>query len=450
MKGQIPVLEMIAVLIVLFVSFGIFFPNTGFEDRWGDASVVLKGKDMMLTMDRLGLLDQYVANASALSGFLNRTIPEKDLIYWTTLDGTLQNKVTVACNCTTQQISDLSNYIGQMRLNGRDIQVDVVASSLSPIQQSDVLLIWGRTALGPYKTDILNYLASGRGVVGLADVASPDADYTQIFGVKRCQDIFSGGGCSGSPAGEDSFTPQTGVDRLTYQPYKLFFHLPMVSTGNLGIGLISGEGNVTPCPNFPIYQGSFNFKTTSAAWWVCNSTSVYVDTNNNNVPDRVVSAGQSFNVTDVGTGASFMLREAYVGLNSTILDRTYVSIKPGFKFDNFRPAAVSLYPADLDETKILLGDGTYNNGRTVPVAVANGTSNARVYWATDFLSDTAYPAHHDARLLIASLLLAASNKKDNSPPLSSIQIGYLTPYVNVVDRDMFEVYQFNLGLGYPF
>ena len=53
------------------------------------------------------------------------------------------------------------------------------------------------------------------------------------------------------------------------------------------------------------------------------------------------------------------------------------------------------------------------------------------------------------KLLLASLLLWASDKKHIST-LSDLRSGYLTSYVNIANQNMYEVYKFDLGLGFPF
>jgi hypothetical protein len=49
------------------------------------------------------------------------------------------------------------------------------------------------------------------------------------------------------------------------------------------------------------------------------------------------------------------------------------------------------------------------------------------------------------------MILSASKKKTVETTLTDLKItGVTTPYINVANRDMLEIYQFNLGLGFPF
>jgi len=437
MKGQIPILEMIAVTVILFVSFGILFSQREFENRWGDADIILKGRDMVLTMDRIGMLGTFTSSPDALANFLSDTIPERNLIYWSGLEGTLQPTVTVACNCTTSQINDLINWAGRLKLNGRDIRLEFVSSSLEPIQQSDVLLIWGRTGLASYKAEILSYLASGKGVVGISDVTSPDSTYTEIFGVRDCGSVIGQGNCGGNGDTEITFVSPTQASSPTFKAHKLFFHMPIRSLGSLAVPIIPLENaNMPLCLSSTVFDGTFDFKNVEAMYWICNATTVYMDTNDNNLADQVLRENGTFRV------GGYDFKMSYIETN-----RTFVSIRPGFRFDDFRNSQVKVLPSDGDTTKILLRDGNYNGGSPLPVVVMNGSESGRVIWGSDFISSN---VDHDKRLLIASMLLAASSKRSNAPTIGDIQTGFLTPYINVVNRDMLEIYQFNLGLGFPF
>lgn len=453
MKGQIPVLEMITVTIMLFVSFSIFFPERNFDDRWQEADLATKGRDAMITMDRTNSTSSYSSNPDALNSFLNKTIPNS-IIYWTTIEGTAQSNIIVACNCTTAQISDLTNYIGRLKLNGREILLDIRPSTLSPIQKSNVLIIWGRTDLGAYKTDILNYLNDGNGVIGIADAANPDAAYTEIFGVKTCASIFGAAQCSNSASTQIDFRYTANASKPSFLVQKYFFHLPIRDLANLTIfppttEIRSPSGAVITCPNTQVFEGSLRFKSAVARYWICNSTHVFMDTDNTQIPDVVLKERDPFQVRDPGTGVAYNFRMSYIDLGG---NRTYMSFNssPVFRFDdsNFKSSSVLLYPSDLNDDKIVLYDGNYPNGRPIPVAVTNSSLTGKTVWSSDFL--TGSPGH-DKKLMMASMVLAASKKRTVESTLGDLKIsGAVTPYINVANRDMMEIYQFNLGLGYPF
>jgi len=445
MKGQIPVMEMITVTIVLFVSFSIFFPERNFGNRWQEADVALKGRDIVTSMDRSSGIASYVNDENAMNQFLNRTV-SNNLIHWTTLEGTTQSEVIVACNCTTTQIQDLTNYIGRLKLNGREILLDIRPSTLSPIQKSNVLIIWGRTNLAAYKTDLLNYMRDGGGVIGIADVANPDSTYTEIFGLKRCSDLFGAGPCVDSSSTQIDFLYTANSSKPAFQVDKHFFHLPIRDLANLSTFPLTVETNQT-CPNTQVFEGRFTFKSATARYWICNSTDVFMDTNNTGLPDVILKENATFGVRDPGTGVTYNFKMNYIDSGG---NRTYISFRssPLFRFDDvgFRPASVMLYPSDFNNDKIILYDGYYGNGRPIPAATVNDSLPGKAIWAVDFLGAT-----HDQRLLMASLVLSASKKNTVETTLGDLKItGALTPYINVVNKDMLEIYQFNLGLGFPF
>jgi len=456
MKGQIPVIEMITVTIILFVSFGIFFPERNFDNRWQEADIATKGRDALTTMDRVNSTSQYSADQGALDSFLNKTIPNS-IIYWTTIEGTAQSNIVVACNCTTKQIGDLTNYIGRLKLNDREILLDIRPSALSPIQKSNVLIIWGVTDLGAYKTDILNYLADGNGVIGIADVTSPDAAYTEIFGVRTCTSIFGGASCTNSGSTEIDFRYTTNASKPAFLVQKYFFHLPIRNLANLSTFPLTVEtksptGATMTCNNTQVFEGSLIFKSASARYWICNSTHIFMDTNNTVWPDVILRERDQFRVRDPSSGVSYNFSMSYIDAGG---NRTYMSFKPSplFRFNDtpFKPATVLLYPGDaniINDEKVVLHDGNYPNGRPIPVVTVNGSLTGKAMWSSDFISGS---PGHDKRLLMASMVLAASKKRTVEPTIGDLRIsGAVTPYISVVNRDMMEIYQFNLGLGYPF
>jgi len=453
MKGQIPVIEMITVTIILFVSFSIFFPERNFDNRWQEADIATKGRDALTTMDRVNSTSKYSADQDALNSFLNKTIPNS-IIYWTTIEGTAQSNIIVACNCTTTQIGDLTNYIGRLKLNDREILLDIRPSALSPIQKSNVLIIWGRTDLSAYKTDILNYLADGNGVIGVADVTNPDSAYTEIFGLKTCASMFGAAQCTNSGSTEMDFRYTTNASKPAFLVQKYFFHLPIRDLANLStfpstVETKSPAGAVMTCNNTQVFEGRLSFKSASARYWICNSTHVFMDTNNTVWPDVILKERDQFRVIDPSSGNYYNFSMSYIDAGG---NRTYMSFKPSplFRFNDtpFKPATVLLYPSDLNDDKVVLYDGSYPNGRQIPAVTINNSLTGRAIWSSDFISGS---PGHDRRLLMASMVLAASKKRTVESNIGDLKIsGAVTPYISVVNRDMMEIYQFNLGLGYPF
>jgi hypothetical protein len=174
-----------------------------------------------------------------------------------------------------------------------------------------------------------------------------------------------------------------------------------------------------------------------------------MDTDNNNVPDVILKEKDVFSLRDPATAVSYNFRMNYIDAGG---NRTYMSFNssPVFRFDdtNFKSPSVLLYPSDTNDDKVLLYDGNYPNGRPVPTATINDSLTGRAIWSSDFLS--ASPGH-DRKLLMASMVISASKKRTVESNIGDLKIsGAVTPYISVNNRDMLEIYQFNLGLGYPF
>ena len=82
-----------------------------------------------------------------------------------------------------------------------------------------------------------------------------------------------------------------------------------------------------------------------------------------------------------------------------------------------------------------------------PSVILNKIGDTGVAWIADFSEDGFDDAE---KLLLTSLLFWASNKRTTSDQVLDISLGYMTSYVTIENIDMFEVYKFSLGLGYPF
>jgi hypothetical protein len=345
-KGFINMLEVIFVLIALFIAFGILFPSFTYKTRWSEALILLTARDIIITADRIGNLYNYSFNAGQLSDFLYKVIPvnETNLIGWSEIEGTIKNNVTIACNCTKEQIYLLYNWTTGLTINGRNITVFIVNTELSDINLfSDVLLIWGYRDLNPFKNSLLGYINKEKGIVEMMDFSPTiplDSVQTDLFGLKE----VAGWG----PTSADVLVKPAKATNFTYQAYK-------------------------------IYKKSLK--------------------------------GES-------------------------------EIIPEFCKDSNKKIA----PSDDDVGRILVQTNeTTNPGSCV---IFNDKKVAKVAWIADFTNGNYNSTH--TKLLI-SVLLAASNKKEavlspNMPP----GFGYMTSYVNVNNNDMFEVYRFNLGLGYPY
>lgn len=442
MKAQIAIIEVVITLVALFIAFNILFPGFRYKSGWKDALMLLKGRDMLTMLDRTNKLYETSFDSQVLQQLTAELFPYTGIITWSTTENAIKDKIFVACNCTNRQIDFLNQITQDLKVNNRSIDITFCPTNLeninpcsSELVYPDVLIVWGYKNLDSrYLRIFQDFLRDGNGIVEIADLQSGQVDEIQqkIFGLKW----FGGGWGS---VNEDSFIKPKSALELKYQPYKYFYHIPFrlkgASTNSLPV-----EGIPSPTCSL-MSKGNFTFRNTRYTFWVCNVDSVYWDTNNNGLADMVVVRGRDFQI------ATYNFTLSYIDSNTEIR----VTFKPEFKFLDFLKAGGSkLYPLDDDVNKILLSKGNWNNApeKPIPVVILNGTETGRTVWVADFSRGGLNAVGDDQKNLLISLLLSMSNKETKA--VKPVKTGYVNSYVNVENKDMFEVYRFNLGLGFPF
>jgi len=272
-----------------------------------------------------------------------------------------------------------------------------------------------------------------------------------------------------SRADSDRFarTPSNTADIL-YGLYKYFFHVSVPLKSYNASGSFSVEKNMAQPICSTVYQGNFTANDTLYNFWICNSTVVFFDTDLNLSADKGLIVGQSFNSSNVSTN----LTVRYINYPSQVS----LSVGPNYEFKDFlitwtapgqgqgcpQGNAWGQYyndqvtPVDGNMGRIALVAHFSQDAVDLPVVILNGTFG-RTAWIADFTNnpnfktgcDSVAPAGDDNKLLLASLLMWASSKRIPTSS-SETQHGFLIPYINVQNSDMYEVYQFNLGLKSPF
>lgn len=438
-KAFVPILEMIIVILILVVAFSVFFPGFSYQSRWEQAFISLKGRDVVLTMDRINNLYKNSFDENSLRDFVDRTIPtaSTNLIHWSALEGSIKPKVTVACFCTNAQKNSLISWIGRLTVNGRDIDIDINSfSNLNIIPKSDVLLIWGDDDLTQYQTSLQNYLRAGKGIVEIRDLNQATLNDAQknIFGLNSCTGISIP--CGGGQA-DDFFIEPATASSTAYTGYKYFHHIPM-TLWTIDSSAIQLEGDLNACES-DVSRGIFRIRERDYNFWICGGASVYFDTDGNGNADTKKSqtdADKTFSID----GQKLLLN--YI----KGLERIGVSFLNGYRFVNFLQPNTNLYPDDEDVSRILLSNGNYDSTHPIPVAIVKKLP--RTAWVADF-GRVIDSVGDDHKLLLASLIIWASDNKHISG-LGNLRLGHLTSYINVVNEDMYEVYKFELGLGFPF
>lgn len=448
MKGQMSTVELIFVLIILIVAFGVFFPGFVYKNRWDEAYLMLDSRDLILTMERMNVLYQYSFNKNALSLFLDTIVPTNrtNLVPWSEVDGTVQDRVIVACNCTKEQIDEMNFWYEGLRINGRGVKIFFVQSLLESIpQEADVLLIRDYKPMEAYMASFRDYLARGVGIVEVMNFTNQnqiDATQTGIFGLKWMGQ---------NPTGRIDYIrfrkKPEDARNITYGPYKYFYHIPIPLLANSSTDSVSG------CqPNPP--KGRLTFNETIYNFYICQSDSARFDTDGDGTTDTLVQVNQNFKIS----GYNFTLN--YVNGNTNI----GLSFKPNYYFADFLrtrkdvPAdpggeawgvyyKTQIYPSDDNPDRILLkADKNYEGGLEIPAVILNATQVSRVAWISDF---SIRGVGDDEKELLLSILFWSLGRK---PPsiYQRIKSGYSSSYINVNNQDMYEIYKFTLGLAYPY
>jgi len=438
MKAQISAIEMTISVIILFVAFAVFFPGFSFKSEWDSAYLMITGRDLLLAIDRNSKIEEYSFNTTSMKIFVDKIFSRNDTIIWTSIDDTIKNKLVIACNCTNESMSQLNYWLKDLKVNNHTINSYICYTNLeekiNPCfgYDPDVLIIWGYKDLSrdKYIKIMKDFLNNDNGIVEIADLSIVDDTQKEIFGIASSNYIFG-------PAAPDSFQkPQNGTV-LTYQPYKYFYHVPFPIKLIENTGSIPVEG-IPQCPSSSTQKGNFTFREKVIYLWICDSNTIYFDTNNNNIADFRTTIRSSFNLTDY----NFFLN--YIDGSSVL-----ISFKPIYNFTDFK-GDNKLYPADNDINRILLSNGNYfETSNPIPVVILN-ESIGKTAWVADFSRNGLENVKDDHKHLLISLILDVSNKKAKELTFGSVEIGRSTSYLDVINYDMFEFYKLNLGVGRPF
>ncbi len=451
MKGQIAIIEAILASVALFIAFNMMISVGEYQTKWKESLSSFQGRDILITVDRLGRIHDYSFSPIFNSEFLNRIDAIKDSIIKVETQGALKNTVYIACDCTAEQVTYLSNILDDVKFNTRGITTAVCPTSLPTINNCgastkypNALVIWRYDALEePARSALIDFVKDGNGLIEITDVlnsrvdglGSDDEGQKIIFGIKSINE-------GNFPANPDEFLKPRNSSLLPYQSYKWFYHAPYLLQGTMSEA-ISVEGGIAPCVTSGM-RGEFKFQDANHRFWICGTTSVYWDTNGNNVADKVVTSKNKFSMGI----SNFFLN--YIDSSTKIR----VSFKPDYLFNDFvgsNNANNKLAPIDNDKNKVLLSMGFWDTQREKPIAaiIFNGTETTKTAWVADFargpngLTDSG----DDHKQLLASLVLSMSNKKTKE---TFQQVGQITSYINVNNTDILEIYKVDLSIGKPF
>jgi len=451
MKGQVSLIEAITSTIVLFIAFNMIITTGEYQTKWEEALSSLQGRDILITADRSGKFHDYAFSPTTFnSEFLNKIATIKDAIIKIETEGTVKNTVYIACDCTAEQITYLQNILADEKFNTRAVNVVVCSTTIPTINTCgasttypNALVIWGYKDLTPHINTLLGFINDGNSIIEIADILNSKVDEVgidddegqkKIFGLKSIAGVFP------PPPNLDEFLKPMNSSQLPHQSYKWFYHLPYLLKGTISES-VPVEG-ITPCGT-PGMRGEFKFQNVNNRFWICGTSSVYWDTNGNNIADMIVTLRNKFSI-----GASnFFLNY----IDST--DKIRISFKPDYRFNDFVVTSELhnkfAIPIPNNKTRVLLSMGFWDTTKENPRAaiVFNGTENGKTVWMADFSRGGLSNTGDDHKQLLASLMLSIANKRTKE---TFQQVGQITSYINVNNTDMLEIYKIDLSIGKPF
>ena len=430
MKAQINIIELITVLIAIFVAFGVLFSGFSYKNKWGETNLIIASRDLILTMDRIGKLYNYSFGVESLSSFLDKfsSLNKTNLIAWSETRGALPQYIIVACNCTKEQINEMNFWYSRLKINDRNISLIFLQSSLDSIPtETDVLLIRDYKNLGKYYNNFKDCLSRGIGIVEMMDFSNAnevngDEVQKKIFGLNFA-DVYS------DTISYSNLTIPEDSSDITYQPYKNFYHVPLPI-------LTSSSENLPNCNYQPSAEGKIRINNTNYTFWICDESSVWFDTDGDGLNDTKVSLGGNVEIN----GYNFTL--SYINDNEGIA----ISFRPKFNFSDFlsKDGNVNLInPNDGNEKRILV---KAIGSREYPAVILNTVFGSRTAWIPNFDRRI---ANDEEKELLLSLLLWAS-KKEVKQIGGVIKSGLSSSYINVKNKDIYEVYSFSLILAHPY
>jgi hypothetical protein len=430
MKAQINIIELITVLIAIFIAFGVLFSRFSYKNKWGEASLIIASRDLILTMDRIGKLYNYSFGIEPLSSFLDKfpSLNKTNLIAWSETRGALPQYVIVACNCTQQQINEMNFWYSRLKINDRSIILIFLQSSLENIPtETDVLLIRDYKNLSKYYNNFRDYLSRGIGIVEMMDFSNED----EVNGDEVQKKIF---GLNFTDVYPDAISysnltiPEKSSD-ITYQPYKNFYHVPLPI-------LNSSSENLPDCKYKPSAKGNITINNINYTFWICDESTVWFDTDGDGLNDTKASLGETLEIN----GYNFTL--SYINGNESIA----ISFRPKFTFSDFLSKGgnvVLIQPNDGNEKRVLV---KAVGSREYPAAILNTVFGSRAAWIPNFDRRS---VNDEEKELLLSLLLWAS-KKEVKQIGGVIKSGLSSSYINVKNKDIYEVYSFSLILAHPY
>ena len=445
MKSQVSIIEAIISAVVLFIAFNMIITTGDYQTKWKESLTSLEGRDILISADRLGKLHDYPFSPAFKADFLSKIDSIKDAVVKNETQGTVKNRIYIACDCTPDQVTYLQTILSDVKFNTRGV-IAVVCQSILPAIDAcgnypNTLVIWGYKELSPHLTILDNFAKDGNSIIEIADLNQAQAENSaqqSIFGIKW---ISQGDFVSD----QIQILKPRNSSVITYQTYKWFYHLPfkLVGTTIASSIPIDPSGDVCLSPPNTVKSGNFKFQGTDHKFWICNGATTYFDSNGNDRAD----AGP-LNPKDKFSLGSSNFKLNYIDDTSTIR----ISFKPQYLFNDFLFVDNShnkIFPLDDSKDKILLAMELWDPQTPVSAVILNKFEIAPTVWIANFARNAGNLPDlnnlgDDYKQLLSSFILSTSNKNTKE---TFQQVGQITSYINVNNTDMLEIYKIDLSIG---
>lgn len=392
MKGFVKMLEMILASIILLSSLSFFFSLQLKQTGWSQAMLETYGMDSLSSLDRSGLLQEFVKknNFSESGGgliyFIKKMAP-KSVVFSVEMENIPRPNVIIGCNCNSSErarlvkILSTTGSVSNSSFSGREIKFFIDSenelSKLLERNDIDIIVFFNSTGLTEHEDEAIDYMDRGNSIIAITDMQQYgfDSYFSDLVGIEWV---------GGSPSGESHFldTVNSGISRKITEYFKVT-PSRIMTTQSLGNGERRGNFYILGNP----HSLSTGTNLSNGRQYVNYSYGIYY------VGGSFIVDGQTINIVEIDSDYSDSL--SYVDI---IIKNTDYS----FYFPS-SPLTNNITP---NEWTVVI---TQNGMSSVQArGHANRNGNGRAIWIKNYNEDFT-----DINQLTKSLILWAVSDRFN-------------------------------------
>jgi hypothetical protein len=189
MKGIIKILEAIIASVILLTALTFFFTSEA-PQQADDTRILIQVQDSLESLNKAGLLSQYVKNNNVLqfNSKLKQLFPAS-IDYSIEVYSMPPPEIYVGCNCTTADRLSLENLIeGTLEYKGRNVRIIVDDEQLNNIRpETNIIFFMNYRNLSEDMQYVNSFLDRGGGIILLSDLTKTQAEdpvLNSTFGLK--------------------------------------------------------------------------------------------------------------------------------------------------------------------------------------------------------------------------------------------------------------------------